>query len=41
MAAFMLAAVVLVLTVKYRWNSEVREDMAQLKAEKEAVLAAN
>ena len=39
MAAFMLAAAVLVLTVKYRWNGQVREDMAQLKAEEEAVLA--
>ena len=41
MAAFMLAAAVLLLTVKYRWNGEVREDMAQLKAEEEAVLATN
>jgi hypothetical protein len=39
MAAFMLAAAVLVLTVKYRWNGQVREDMAQLKAEEKAVLA--
>ena len=35
----MLAAAVLVLTVKCRWNGEVREDMAQLKAEEESVLA--
>ena len=40
MAAFMLAAAALVLTVKYHWNGKVREDMAQLDAEeKEAVLA--
>ncbi|WP_295155534.1 MFS transporter [Selenomonas sp. AE3005] len=40
MAAFMLAAAALVLTVKYHWNGKVREDMAQLDTEeKEAVLA--